>query len=176
MRVRDHVALSVAAATLLHSRGGRRVLIGAAASVLLDVDHYLYYCLRYRRLDPRAAVRFFNQPDSPHAAATRCLHTALPLMALFLVAARWRPALPVALGAAAHVALDAQHEARMELARLEALRRDDYTCGRCGRRDAGIGTHILRQPLLLPSYAAENLTTLCQSCHGAAHASEVCYL
>jgi 5-methylcytosine-specific restriction endonuclease McrA len=80
--------------------------------------------------------------------------------------------LPVALGMALHVALDVGHEARMEAARAAALERDRFSCRVCGRRAPEVGTHLRRQPWLLPSYGVENLISLCDPCHEAAHAQE----
>lgn len=60
MRVRDHVAVSTAGAALLSPWLGRGVLSPWASSILIDADHYLWFCLRQRRLNPVAAVRFFN--------------------------------------------------------------------------------------------------------------------
>jgi hypothetical protein len=76
----------------------------------------------------------------------------------------------VAAGMAPHVFLDLHHEGRMSAARAAGLERDVFSCCRCGARGAGVGTHLHRQPALLPSYAAANLVALCDRCHQAAHA------
>jgi 5-methylcytosine-specific restriction endonuclease McrA len=80
--------------------------------------------------------------------------------------------LPVALGMALHVALDVRHEVRMNQARAAAMERDDFSCRACGTRASHVGTHLRRQPWLLPSYDAQNLVSLCAPCHAAAHARE----
>jgi hypothetical protein len=170
MRVRDHIALSTAGAALLHPWLGRGVLGLWAGSVLIDVDHYAWFCLRHRRCNPRAAVRFFNEAHPPQHSATKLLHSPVAPIAVLLLGARRGWLLPVALGMGMHVALDAHHEARMDEARGAALERDGFSCRACGTRAPHVRTHVRRQPWLLPSYEAENLVALCASCHEDAHA------
>ena len=143
-----------------------------AAGVLLDVDHYVWFCARHRACDPVAAARFFNGADVPQDPATRLLHSRAALVLMLLLAARRKRALPVALGMSAHVALDAYHELRMSAARAEALRRDEFACQECGTRAPDVGTHLWQQPWLLPSYEPRNLVSLCAACHQLAHANE----
>jgi 5-methylcytosine-specific restriction endonuclease McrA len=69
-----------------------------------------------------------------------------------------------------HVGLDRRHEKRLDKARAAALRRDEFRCRACGVQAPDVGTHLWRQPLLLPSYRTENLVSLCAGCHEAAHA------
>lgn len=169
MRVRDHIALSTAGAALFGRRIGGGVLSVWAGSVLIDVDHYVWFCLRERRLNPVSAVRYFNGADAPQHAATRGLHNPLALLAVLLVGARRPQLLAVAVGMGLHVALDRFHEALMDQARAAALRRDDLTCQGCGTRGPQVGTHLERQPWLLPSYGPRNLVSLCSACHHTAH-------
>ncbi len=170
MRVRDHVALSTAGAALLYPFVGRPVLGAWAASILIDMDHYLWFCWRERRLSPLAALSFFNQPDAPQHDATRVLHSPLAISLALLLGAGRKNIMPLAVGMAAHAAMDAYHEARLEKSRAAALRRDGFTCQACGARGPEVVAHLDSQPRLLPSYRAENLITLCTSCHRAAHA------
>src|SRR5919109_1135990 len=88
VRVRDHVALSSAGAALLFPWLRGRVLGPWAASILIDVDHYLWYCLRQRRLNPLAAVRYFNQAQPPQHRQTRLLHSPAVLLVLLLLTLR----------------------------------------------------------------------------------------
>jgi hypothetical protein len=169
MRVRDHIVLSTAGAALLSRRLGRGVLSVWAGAVLIDVDHYVWFCLREHRLNPVSAVRYFNGADTPQHTATRGLHSPLALLAVLLLGARRPQLLAVALGMGLHVTLDRFHETRMNQARTAALRRDDLTCQGCGTRGPQVGTHLERQPWLLPSYSSRNLTSLCPPCHRAAH-------
>lgn len=169
MRVRDHVLITAAAATLAAPFTGRGAVGLLAGGVLIDADHYAWYCLRRRRLNPVAAARFFNEADPPRDAATRALHAPAALLAAALLAARFRRLLPVALGMILHAALDAHHTARMDRARAAALVRDGYACRVCGPATPAAGTHLCRQPALLPSYRVRNLVSLCAPCHQAAH-------
>lgn len=170
MRVRDHIALSTAGAALLGPSVRPGVLGFWAGSVLIDADHYLWFCVHERRVSPVVAVRFFGRADAPQRAATRVLHHPLMALTLLLLTARRRRLLPITLGMGLHIALDAHHEARMEAARAAALERDDFSCQACGVRGSGVETHLRRQPWLLPSYGPQNLISLCGPCHEAAHA------
>lgn len=169
MRVRDHIALSAAAAAALRPWAGPSALGLVAGGVLIDVDHYAWFCLRYRRLDPAAAVRFFNAADPPQHAGTRALHSPVAVLAVLAAGLRKRWLLPVAAGMSLHVALDAHHGRQMRRARAAALERDGFRCQACGSRSPHMHAHDRRQPWLLPSYATQNLISLCRSCHEAAH-------
>ena len=173
MRVRDHVVVTTAVAAVIAPLAGPGVLGLWVGGVLIDADHYLWYCVRQRRLSPVAAVRYFNDADSAHHGATRALHSPLSLAGV-LLAAVYRPRLLLlAAGMAMHVVLDARHEARMGAARSAALERDDFVCRACGSRAHDVGTHIVRQPLMLPSYRSELVVSLCRRCHEQAHAGRM---
>jgi hypothetical protein len=169
MRVRDHIALSTAGAGLLSPWLGRAALNLWLGAVLIDVDHYIWFCLTERRWNPVSAVRLFNGAETPQHAATRGLHSPIALIAVLLLGARRPQLLAVGLGMSAHVTLDKLHEARMNEARAAALARDDLTCQECGTRGPQVGTHLQRQPWLLPSYSSQNLISLCPPCHRAVH-------
>ena len=170
MRVRDHIAVSTLGAALLSPWAGRSVLGLWAGGVLIDVDHYLWFCACHRRLNPVLAVRFFNEASPPQHSATRSLHSPVAVMALLALALRRPRVLPVAAGMTLHVLLDVRHEARMDEARAAALQRDGFACQACGTRVPNVGTHLWRQPWLTPSYATQNLVSLCATCHEIAHA------
>jgi hypothetical protein len=172
MRIRDHLVLSAAGAALLRpwTRGGALGLV--AGGVLIDADHYAWFCLRHRRLNPLPAIRFFNGAHPPQHRGTRMLHSPTALLLAAAAGLHWPRLLPVALGMGLHVALDARHEARMGQARAVALARDEYSCQACGSAGspgAHVEAHVRRQPWLLPSYAAHDLISLCPHCHQAAH-------
>jgi hypothetical protein len=169
MRVRDHVALSTATAALLRPRLGRGVVGLWAGSVLIDADHYLWFSVRKRRLNPFAAIRFFNDASPPQRYATRSFHTPVAPLAMLLAGVRRRWLLPVALGIGLHLALDTHHERRMRRARAAALGRDEFSCRMCGARAPNVWAHLWHQPWLLPSYRTENLISLCGACHERAH-------
>ena len=170
MRVRDHALISTASAVLATPLIGRGALGLWAGSVLIDADHYVWYCLKHRRFSPLAAAHFVNQADPPQHSATRALHAPAVLWLALLLALRRRELLPVALGMGLHVALDAQHRVHMDRARSAALARDGYSCQACGTTTPPVAAHVWRQPRLLPSYQTQNLISLCVRCHEAAHA------
>lgn len=169
MRVRDHVFLSSLGAVALYPRLREAVVVPWAASILLDGDHYAWFCLHERRLSPMEAMRFFDQAQPPHHLSTRRLHSVDTLLALLLLGSRWRSARLLLLGVLYHVVLDVLHDGRISAARRKALKRDRYVCQWCGCRDGTVVAHLWRQPVLLPSYRMEHFVSLCQTCHEAAH-------
>jgi hypothetical protein len=169
VRVSDHALISTGAAAALYPRLRSKVLVPWAASLLIDVDHYFWFCLHQRSVSPRQAVHFFNQAQPPQHSGTRLLHHPLTLLLLLMISVRWRWAALLLLGMAFHVGLDVYHGARMDEARRAALRRDASTCQRCDARGPDIVAHLWRQPRLLASYRAEHLISLCAQCHELAH-------
>jgi hypothetical protein len=171
------MALSTVGAVLLYPRLRGAVLGPWAASILIDVDHYLWFCLRQRRLSPVAALRFFTQAQPPQHRQTRLLHSPVVLLGLLLLgrlpsASTVRRTMAWALhGMAFHVALDAYDTAWQRQARAAALARDGWTCQRCGAQGPEVVAHLWYQPCLLPSYRREHFTSLCGACHEAAHAA-----
>lgn len=163
------MVLSTVGAALLFPWFGRKVVPAWAASILIDADHYLWFVANERQVDPVAAVRFFNEAQPPPASTVRFFHTPVALSIVAALGVRRRALLPVALGMAAHVAIDTYHDARMNRARARALRRDGYTCQECGTRDDTVTAHTKGQPWLLPSYNVSNFVALCGPCHEAAH-------
>ena len=170
MRVRDHIAVSTTSAALVQPWRRRDALGLWAGAVLIDVDHYLWFCAREHSGNPVAAVRFFNAVQPPQHAGTRVFHRPLAPLLLLLLGGRHRALSWVAAGMLLHIALDVQHELRMDRARAAALERDAFTCQTCGVRGPDVVTHIRSQPPLLPSYDVDNIVTLCDPCHEAAHA------
>jgi hypothetical protein len=165
------VLLSTATAVLLTPRLGLDAVGLWAGGVLIDVDHYVWYCIRQHDASPRAAVRFFEGAHPSQTPATRVLHHPLSLLAVLALAARRRGLRSLAVGMIVHVGLDGQHVLRMNRARAEALERDRFACRTCGAQARQLDTHLFRQPALLPSYRASNLVSLCAPCHEVAHDS-----
>ena len=170
MRVRDHVALATGAAALLYPRLGASVAVPWAASIFIDVDHYLWFLARHGSVNPVAAVRLYNQADAPQHRATRPFHHPAAMALLLLAGRRRRAAALPLLGIAFHVALDTYHRKRTAAVKATALRRDDFTCQVCGAQTADVVAHLWRQPRVLPSYARDHFVAVCGACHEAAHA------
>ena len=170
MRVRDHIALSTGAAAALYPRLRGAVVVPWAASILIDADHYLWFLVRHRRLNPAVAVRLFNQANAPKHAATRPFHHPVALLLLLLLGRRWRAAALPAAGMAFHVGLDTYHRARTADTQSAALSRDHFTCQVCNAQSPEVVAHLWRQPRLLPSYRHDHFVALCAGCHESAHA------
>ena len=169
MRVRDHIALSTGVAALLYPRLRGRVEVAWAASILIDVDHYLWFVARHKRLSPNTAARAFNGADAPTHAATRLLHHPAVVLTLLLLARGRRIAVLTSAGMTFHIILDTYHRARMAGAQAASLNRDCRTCRVCAAKKPGVVAHVWRQPTLLPSYGLDHFVTLCEDCHESAH-------
>jgi hypothetical protein len=169
VRVRDHVLISAAAAAFAAPFLGRGATGLLAGGVLIDADHYAWFCLRQRQLSPLAAARFFNHADPPQHAATRVLHAPPALLAAALLGTRHRRLRSAALGMILHAVLDELHAVLLARTRAAALVRDGYTCRVCGPATPAVCAHLYWQPAVLPSYRVRNLVSLCGPCHEAAH-------
>jgi len=170
MRVRDHVALASGAAALLYPRLGASVAVPWAASIFIDVDHYLWFLARHRSLNPVAAVRLYNDADAPQHRAARPFHHPAALSLMVLASRRRRAAVLPFMGVAFHVGLDVYHRTRTANAKAAALARDRFTCQVCGAQSPDVVAHVWRQPRILPSYRLDHFVTVCGPCHQAAHA------
>jgi hypothetical protein len=173
MRVRDHIAISSAAALLSRRWLGRDAILLWSGAVLIDSDHYLALCLQEGRVSPAEAVRFYNRAAAVQPRGARAFHSPFAVLAVLGFRGRSRPLTALGLGMGLHVMLDAIHEMRMKYTRAAALERDQHTCQACGGRTAHVGTHLSRQPRLLPSYRPQNVISLCSPCHGRAHARQM---
>jgi hypothetical protein len=140
-----------------------------AASILIDVDHYLWFVARHKRLSPATAARAFNSAHAPTHAATRHLHNPAVILTLFLLARRRRMAVLTCAGMTFHVILDTYHRARVAHAQAASLNRDRRTCRVCTAKKPDVVAHVWRQPTLLPSYRLDHFVTLCGHCHESAH-------
>jgi len=80
MRVRDHIAISGAAALLSRRWLGRNALLLWSGAVLIDSDHYLALCLQEGRVSPAEAVRFYNRADAAQPRAARAFHSPLAVL------------------------------------------------------------------------------------------------
>jgi hypothetical protein len=155
---------------LLYPLFGRRVAGAWAASILMDVDHYAWFAVNERSLNPVEAFGYFDEANPPQHQATRILHSPVALAAVFALGAWNRRLMPIAIGMAAHAGLDVYHRARVQRSKRINLRREGYLCRNCGEQGPHVVAHLAWQPRLLPSYRPENFIALCPGCHDAAHA------
>src|SRR5215831_9367129 len=111
MRVQEHVQLSTVAAAAALPWLGKDVWIPLAASVLIDVDHYIWHAVTYRTPSLRAAIHYFGQADPPQRKEARLLHHPLVLGILLLIAllTRSRLLMLILVGLIFHVSLDVVH-------------------------------------------------------------------
>src|SRR5205085_8729086 len=115
MRIQEHVKISAAAALVTLPWLKKDAWIPLAASVLIDVDHYLWHAITHRTLSLRAAVRYFGQANPPRRAEARLLHHPLVLGTLLFLAVRMRSRILalVLAGLLFHVSLDGIHMRQM---------------------------------------------------------------
>src|SRR5258708_12319785 len=95
MRVQEHVKLSTAAAVAALPWLKKDVWIPLAASVLIDVDHYLWHAVTHRTLSLRAAIKYFGQADPPQRQVARFLHQPIVLGTLLFIAILTPPLPPL---------------------------------------------------------------------------------
>jgi len=172
MRVQEHAKLSMAAAFAILPWLKKDVWIPLAASLLIDVDHYLWHAVTHRTLSLRAAIKYFGQADPPQRRAARLLHQPLVLVTLFFIAIRTRSRvlLLILAGLLFHVSLDVVHATQMKSLKRSLNERANRTCPECGQECETLQLHtvyVSANPL--NRYAARNFVVLCPTCHEQAH-------
>ena len=88
-----------------------------AGSVLIDVDHYLWYVVQQRDLSLRRAYRYFvaaKNGESGRGGDARPLHGPINVAWMALLAWRWPAFRPVFVGVLLHSLLDAYAERRLD--------------------------------------------------------------
>src|SRR5437764_6639463 len=115
MRIQEHLKLSTTAALVALPWLKKDVWIPFTASVLIDVDHYLWHAVTHRTLSLRAAVQYFGQADPPQRAEARLLHHPIVLGILLFIALRTRSRLLLLIlaGLLFHITLDVIHMTNM---------------------------------------------------------------
>lgn len=172
MQIQDHVKLSTAAAVVALPVLKKDVWIPLAASLLIDVDHYLWHAVTHRTLSLRAAVRYFGQADPPQRQEARLLHHPLVLGTLLFIAVRLRSRLLLLIlaGLLFHVSLDVIHGTQMS--RLKSLLSEQagFTCPACGKYDEALQLHTLHFARnIFDRYNPQHFVVLCVACHERAH-------
>ncbi len=173
MRVQEHMKLSTATALVTLPWLKQDVVIPFAASILIDVDHYLWHAIEHRTLSLGAALRYYGQADPPRLARQRLLHHPLVLALLLVVAARTRSRLLwlILAGLIFHTSLDAIHITRMDSLKHSLSEQADYTCPACGQRYDALQLHTIRFARnIFDRYNPQHFIVLCPACHRWAHA------
>jgi hypothetical protein len=174
MRVQEHIKLSALAATMALPWLGKDVLIPFTSSVLIDVDHYLWYAVTFRTLSIRKAVKYFGQADPPQLKEARLLHHPLVLGILLLIAmlTRSRFLMLILAGLIFHVSLDVVHVTQLQSLKQSLSEEANGICPECGERCEVLQLHtVYFSPSMLNRYQAENFVVLCPTCHEKAHSA-----
>ena len=172
MRVQEHLKLSTLAATVALPWMGKDVWIPLTASVLIDVDHYIWHAVTYRTLSLRAAIQYFGQADPPKRQAARLLHHPLVLGTLLLIALRTRSRFLwlVLAGLLFHVSLDVVHATQMQSLKQSLSEEANGFCPECGEECEPLQLHtVYFSPNLLDRYNQKYFVVLCPTCHERAH-------
>jgi hypothetical protein len=180
MRFVHHVVASTLASGLLIPILGPMATVPWAASLVADVDHYLWYVWHYREGHPGRALDYFTHEGERPSGWAFPFHHPLPLVLLLAGGVVVPLSGLLGLGLAFHLALDGlwdllrpwrltRGRERRAALRLAALRRDDYRCQVCGAHGVTlIVHHILPRERGGPDRLA-NMITLCETCHTEAH-------
>jgi hypothetical protein len=172
MRIQEHVKLSTAAAFAALPWLKKDVWIPLAASVLIDVDHYLWHAVTHRTLSLRAAIKYFGQADPPQRQAARLLHQPIVLGTLLFIAIRTRSRvlLLILAGLLFHVSLDVVHTTQMKSLKRSLSEQANGICPECGQECEALQLHTVHVSAnLLGRYASRNFVVLCPTCHEQAH-------
>ena len=172
MRVQEHVKLSTLAAAAALPWLGKDVWIPLTASILIDVDHYMWHAVTYRTLSLRAAINYFGQADPPQLQEARLLHHPLVLGILLLIALRTRSRILslILAGLLFHVSLDVVHATQMKSLKHSLSEKANGICPECGEECEALQLHtVYFSPNVLDRYNPGYFVVLCPTCHELAH-------
>ena len=172
MRVQEHVKLSSVAALAALPWLKKDVWIPFAASIFIDVDHYLWHAITHRTLSLRAAIRYFRQANPPRLAQARLLHQPVVLGGLLLLAVRTRSRILwlILAGLLFHVSLDVVHVTQMNALKRSLSEEAHYTCPECRKHYEALQlhtVHVVSNPF--DRYNPRHFVVLCPTCHERAH-------
>jgi len=172
MRVQEHVKLSAMAAVAALPWLKKDVWIPLAASVLIDIDHYLWHIVTHRTLSLRAAIQYFGQADPQQRKGARMLHQPLVLGILLFIAIRTRSRILslILAGMLFHVSLDIVHTTQMKSLKRSLSEKANGICPECGEECEALQLHtVYFSPNLLERYSPRYFVVLCPACHERAH-------
>ncbi len=172
MRPKEHATLSTAAAVIALPWLKKDIWLPFAASILIDVDHYLWHVVAYRTLSLRAAIRYYNQADPPQLMEARLLHHPLVLGTLLFFALRLRSRTLglILAGLLFHVSLDAIHVTLTNNLKRSLGKQAHNICAECNQHFEALQLHTTYMaPSLLDRYNPQHFIMLCPTCHKRAH-------
>src|SRR6266516_3964045 len=172
MRVQEHIKLSSVAAVAALPWLKKDVWIPLAASVLIDVDHYLWHAVTHHTLSLRAATEYFGQADPPQLQTARLLHHPIVLSTLLFIAlsARSRVLALILAGLLFHVCLDVVHATQMKSLKRSLSEKAEGFCPECGQACKALQLHTVHVPAnILDRYNQRNFVVMCSACHERAH-------
>ncbi|RME83142.1 MAG: HNH endonuclease [Caldilineae bacterium] len=181
MRLSRHIFISSVAALAVARRRAAFPWLAWGASILVDVDHYLWYGVQTGRVHPLRAWRHFRQEEVRVIPQGRLLfHHPAVLILLGLLGLRLRPLQEVAAGVLFHNLLDewnrlwrratrAYRRRRRQKLQIIVFAREHYRCQHCGRQGPPLELHHRLPEALGGRNHPDNLLALCPSCHDRAH-------
>ena len=172
MRIQEHVKLSTAAAIITLPWLKQDVWIPFTASILIDVDHFIWHTVTHRTLSLRAAIRYFGQADPPQRPMAKFLHHPFILGPLLLLAllTRSKLLLLILAGLLFHVSLDTIHITQMRHLIRTLSQQADNTCPQCGQSCDSLQLHTVSFARnILDRYNPQHFIVLCPTCHEKAH-------
>jgi hypothetical protein len=172
MRVQEHIKISAAAGLIVLPWLKKDVWIPFAASIFIDVDHYLWHAIAHRTLSLRAALRYFAQANPPQRWQARLLHQPFVLGTLLFLAIRLRSRFLALLlaGLLFHVSLDVIHMRQTRYLLRTLSEQANYRCQDCGEPFEKLELHTVHvTPNLFDRYNPRHFAMLCPTCHERAH-------
>ncbi len=165
MQIQEHVKLSTAAAVVALPVLKKDTWIPLAASVLIDIDHYLWHAVTHRTLSLRAEARLLHHP--------------VVLGALLFIGVRMRSRLLLLIlaGLLFHVSLDVIHASQMSRLKRSLSKQAGFICPECGKYDEALQLHTVHFARnILDRYNSRHFVVLCAACHERAHNSKRVYI
>jgi hypothetical protein len=172
MRVQEHIKISTAAATIVLPWLGKDVWIPLTASIVIDVDHYIWHAVSYRTLSLHAAIQYFGQAAPPQRQEARLLHHPVVLGILLVIALRTRSRILslILAGMIFHVSLDVVHATKMNSLKQSLGQKAHGICPECGQECEALQLHtVYFSPNMFDRYNPEHFVVLCPTCHAQAH-------
>ena len=172
MRIQEHLKLSSVASLVALPWLKRDIWIPFTSSILIDVDHYLWYAATHRSLSLREAVRYFRQAQPTRRPEAKLFHHPIILGTLALLASvtRWRVLWLILAGMLFHVSLDAIHNTEFARIQQTLVHNAQGRCPECGQQSDALELHTARvSKNFFTVYSSGNYIPLCHTCHERAH-------